>query len=177
MFWQQANSIGCEIASTHIVRQGKEAMLRRREGRQQDRGKRTMDKRKIQQLRQTLSEEYENLVRALNRNREAEEEIRLEKTEDEGDLATMSHNKEILYNLHETDFRRLKAIEDALGRMDREEYGTCEGCEEDINEKRLAAVPWATMCIDCQEQAELENSSLRPVMAGVTRPGKESSAG
>jgi DnaK suppressor protein len=136
-----------------------------------------MDKRKLQQLRQTLSEEYGNLVQALNRNRDAEEEIRLEKTEDEGDLATMSHNKEILYNLHETDFRRLKAIEDALGRMDREEYGTCEGCEEDINEKRLAAVPWATMCIDCQEQAEFENSSLRPVMAGVTRPGKESSAG
>ncbi len=100
-----------------------------------------MDKRKLQQLRQTLSEEYENLVQALNRNRDAEEEIRLEKTEDEGDLATMSHNKEILYNLHETDFRRLKAIEDALGRMDREEYGTCEGCEEDINEKSLSVVP------------------------------------
>ncbi len=135
---------------------------------------RTMDKRKLQQLRHTLSEENENLVRALNRNREAEEEIRLEKTEDEGDLATMSHNKELLYNLHETDFRRLKAIEDAIQRMDREEYGECEGCGDDINEKRLEAVPWATMCIDCQEQAELENSTLRPVMAGVTRSGRES---
>ena len=136
-----------------------------------------MDKRKLQRLRQTLSGEYENLVRALNRNREAEEEIRVERTEDEGDLAMMSHNKELLYNLHETEFRRLKAIEDALGRMDREEYGACEGCGEDINEKRLVAVPWATMCIDCQEQAEIENSSLRPVMAGVTRSSKGSSPG
>jgi len=38
VFWQQVNGIGCEIARTHIVRQGKEAILRRREGRQQDRG-------------------------------------------------------------------------------------------------------------------------------------------
>jgi len=36
VFWQQVNGIGCEIARTHIVRQGKEAILRRREGRQQD---------------------------------------------------------------------------------------------------------------------------------------------
>ena len=127
-----------------------------------------MDKRKLQRLRQTLSEEYENLVQSLNRNRAAEEEIRVEKTEDEGDLALISHNKELLYNLHETDFRRLQAIEDALQRMDREEYGTCSSCEEDINEKRLVAVPWTTMCIVCQEEAEREHAS-ETAMAGVTR--------
>ena len=126
-----------------------------------------MDKRKLTRLRKTLTEESENLVRSLNRNREAGEEIRLEKTEDEGDLALISHNKELLYNLAETDFRRLKAIEDALKRMDREEYGECASCGEDINEKRLVAVPWATMCIACQEQDERENSVES--MAGVTR--------
>lgn len=126
-----------------------------------------MDKRKITRLRKALTEEYENLVRSLNRNREAEEEILLEKTEDEGDLALISHNKELLYNLAETDFRRLKAIEDAIGRMDREEYGECASCGEDINEKRLIAVPWATLCIQCQEEAERERASES--MAGVTR--------
>ena len=130
-----------------------------------------MDKRKLGRLQKALSEEYENLVRTLNRNREAEEEILVEKTEDEGDLALISHNKELLYNLHETDFRRLKAIEDALKRIQREEYGVCSGCEEDINEKRLIAVPWATMCIECQEEAEREDSS-EEAMAGVTRQAK-----
>ena len=130
-----------------------------------------MDKRKLGRLQKALSEEYENLVRTLNRNREAEEEILVEKTEDEGDLALISHNKELLYNLHETDFRRLKAIEDALKRIQREEYGVCTGCGEDINEKRLIAVPWATMCIDCQEEAERETSS-EEAMAGVTRQAK-----
>lgn len=129
-----------------------------------------MDKRKLQRITQALTEEYDNLVKSLNRNREAEEEIKLEKTEDEGDLALISHNKELLYNLHETDFRRLKAIEDALGRIDRDEYGECAGCGEDINEKRLVAVPWATMCLDCQEEAEREDSSVT-AMAGVRRTG------
>lgn len=126
-----------------------------------------MDKRKITRLRKALTDEYENLVRSLNRNREAEEEILLEKTEDEGDLALISHNKELLYNLAETDFRRLKAIEDAIRRMDREEYGECASCGDDINEKRLVAVPWATLCIQCQEEAERERASES--MAGVTR--------
>jgi len=127
-----------------------------------------MDKRKLQRLRHELSAEYENLVQALNRNRVAEEEIRLEKTDDEGDLASLSHNKELMYNLHETDFRRLKAIEDALRRIDRAEYGLCSNCEEDIDEKRLKAVPWATLCITCQEEAEQEGAA-EATMAGVTR--------
>jgi DnaK suppressor protein len=126
-----------------------------------------MDKRKIARLRKALTEEYENLVRSLNRSRQAEEEILLEKTEDEGDLALISHNKELLYNLAETDFRRLKAIQDAIRRMDREEYGECASCGEDINEKRLLAVAWATLCIQCQEVAERESAAES--MAGVTR--------
>jgi DnaK suppressor protein len=129
-----------------------------------------MDKRKLQRLRKSMMEEYENLVRTMNRNRAAEEEILVEKTEDEGDLALISHNKELLYNLHESDFRRLKAIENALKRMDREEYGVCTECSEDINEKRLLAVPWATMCIGCQEEAERESSGA--AMAGVTRQSR-----
>ena len=127
-----------------------------------------MDKRKLQRLQEALSEEYEGLLRTLDRNRVAEEEILVEKTEDEGDLALISHNKELLYNLHETDFRRLQATEDALKRIEREEYGMCVRCSEDINEKRLVAVPWTTMCIECQQEAELEDSA-ETAMAGVTR--------
>jgi DnaK suppressor protein len=125
-----------------------------------------MDDKKVQKFKQRLTEEYQKLIRSINRNRLAEEEITLENTEDEGDLATISHNKELLYNLHESDFQRLKSIQEALKRMDRGEYGECLRCNEDINEKRLMAVPWATLCIQCQEEAEKEGMSSRPVMAG-----------
>ena len=58
--------------------------------------------------------------------------------------------------------------------MDRGEYGECVRCNEDINEKRLLAVPWATLCIQCQEEAEKESASPRPVLAGM-KPDEEDS--
>lgn len=132
-----------------------------------------MDEKKLQKIRQRLTEENEKLIRSINRNRLAEEEITLENTEDEGDLATISHNKELLYNLHESDFQRLKSIQEALKRMDRGEFGECIRCGEDINEKRLAAVPYATMCITCQENAEREISNSRAVSAGMSKDDEE----
>src|SRR5437762_11711221 len=103
-----------------------------------------MDEKKTQKFRQRLLEEYQKLIRSINRNRLAEEELKLENTEDQGDLATISHNKEVLYNLHESDFQRLRSIQEAMKRMDRCECAECVGCGEDISEKRLAAAPSPT---------------------------------
>jgi DnaK suppressor protein len=127
---------------------------------------RRMDAKKLKDIRRRLSSEYENLIKSINRSRLAAKEIKLENTEDEGDLATISHERDILYNLHETDYTRLRYIEDAMKAMDRGEFGECVRCGENISEKRLEAVPWATMCIRCQEQAESEPIPSRMVLAG-----------
>jgi len=126
-----------------------------------------MDQKKLKETRQRLSTEYENLIKSINRNRTAAEEIKLENTEDEGDLATISHDRDLLYNLHEGGFERLRFIQEAIKALDRGQYGECIGCGEDIKEKRLEAVPWATMCIRCQEETEAEHSSSRMVLAGL----------
>ena len=42
-------------------------------------------------------------------------------------------------------------IEAALRRIDDGEFGICLDCEEPISPKRLAAVPWASYCLKCQE--------------------------
>lgn len=126
-----------------------------------------MDAKKIQDIRRRLSSEHENLIKSIKRNRTAAEDIKVEKTEDEGDLATISHDRELLYNLHESDFARLRFIQEALKAMGRGQYGECAQCHEDINEKRLEAVPWATMCIGCQAQTEAEHTSSRMVLAGL----------
>ena len=99
-----------------------------------------MDAKKIKDTRQRLSGVYQNLIKSINRNRLAAEDIKVENTEDEGDLATISHNKELLYSLHESDFQRLGFIQEALKALDRGQYGECVRCGEDINEKRLMAV-------------------------------------
>jgi DnaK suppressor protein len=128
-----------------------------------------MDPKKIKDIRRRLSSEYENLVKTINRNWLAAEQIKVENTEDEGDLATISHDRDLLYNLHESDFQRLGFIQEALKALDRGQYGGCARCREDINEKRLLAVPWATMCIRCQEEAEKERNSSDLVMAGLDK--------
>jgi DnaK suppressor protein len=131
-----------------------------------EREDRRMDAKKIKETRQRLSSEYEKLIKSINRSRLAAEEIQLENTEDEGDLATISHDRDLLYNLHEGGFTRLRFIQEAIKNIDRGQYGECTSCGKDINEKRLEAVPWATTCLHCQEKTEMEQTSSRMVPAG-----------
>jgi len=118
-----------------------------------------MDAKKLKVARQRLATEYEDLTKSMKRGRLAAHEITVENTEDEGDLAIISHARELSYNLQESDLARLRSIEEAMEALDRGQYGECIRCDDDINEKRLEAVPWATMCVRCQEEADMEASS------------------
>ena len=48
----------------------------------------------------------------------------------------------------------LKKIELALKRIENDEYGDCQSCEEPIAKRRLEIDPTAPLCIDCAEKAE-----------------------
>jgi DnaK suppressor protein len=52
------------------------------------------------------------------------------------------------------EFTQLRAARAALRRIEDGSFGTCQECDEDIHPKRLAAVPWATFCIRCQEAVD-----------------------
>src|SRR5437870_744611 len=104
-----------------------------------------MDAKKLKLAHERLSTEYKSLIKSINHNRTTTEEITLENTEDECDLATISHERELLYNLCESDFAHLKFIQEAMKAIDCGLYGECGGCGEVINDKRLDAVPWTTL--------------------------------
>ena len=118
-----------------------------------------MDAIRIKNARRRLTSEYTSLRKSLERSQHAADEIKLEKTEDEGDLASISHDKDVLYSLHEGGFARLQSIQKAIEAIENGHYGECIRCEGVINEKRLEAIPWATMCIACQEEAEAAAAS------------------
>jgi DnaK suppressor protein len=46
----------------------------------------------------------------------------------------------------------LRDVERALAKMDAGTYGTCERCGNPIGPERLAALPWAVLCIDCKQK-------------------------
>lgn len=56
--------------------------------------------------------------------------------------------------MSENESKQLALIDEALLRIDNEEYGLCQNCEKEINPKRLAAIPWARYCLECQEMVE-----------------------
>jgi DnaK suppressor protein len=114
---------------------------------------------KLFDYRRRLTEEQVRLIRSINRNRVAADDLRVEHTEDEGDLAMISHDRALLYDLNQGDLAWLKAIRKAVERIDRDQYGECLNCGEDIDERRLTAVPWVGLCLQCQEQIEIDRVS------------------
>jgi len=48
----------------------------------------------------------------------------------------------------------LAQIDTALERIQDGSFGTCAKCGKPIAEERLEARPWASLCIDCQREAE-----------------------
>jgi DnaK suppressor protein len=126
-----------------------------------------MDAIRIKKARQRLTNEHTSLRKSLERSQHAAEEIKIEKTEDEGDLASISHDKDVLYRLHEGGFARLQLIQKAIEAIENGNYGECIRCEEVINDKRLEAIPWATMCIACQEETETAEASSGMSLIGL----------
>jgi DnaK suppressor protein len=73
---------------------------------------------------------------------------------DEVDVAIDSAQTEISSHLAETESRELAAVEAALERIRSGAYGQCDGCGGKIPKARLEALPYATLCINCQREME-----------------------
>src|SRR6266568_2470693 len=71
-----------------------------------------------------------------------------------GDAAAGTLDREIDYTLEQNSEQVLAQIDAALARIDAGTFGTCTNCGKPIAEERLEARPWATLCIDCQREAE-----------------------
>ena len=68
--------------------------------------------------------------------------------------ATIRQNDAVLDTLAASDRQQMVAIRAALTRMAGGTYGICRTCEEPIAPQRLAALPYATQCLECATQAE-----------------------
>ena len=73
---------------------------------------------------------------------------------DEADRASRSHEKELLFRRNTQVRNLLRTIDSALGRIADGTFGECINCGQEINAKRLEALPWTRFCITCQELLE-----------------------
>jgi DnaK suppressor protein len=91
-----------------------------------------------------------------NRNREA---LAIETSPDELDRILYASERDMAIGNFERVSSWLLEVRTALRRIDTGTFGICVGCEENINPKRLAAVPWASACIVCQEAVDREQKT------------------
>jgi DnaK suppressor protein len=67
------------------------------------------------------------------------------------DQASDATQADLQVHLHRADIRLLRAIEEALARIEQGTFGVCETCQRPISVARLNAVPWTRLCRDCKE--------------------------
>jgi DnaK suppressor protein len=113
-----------------------------------------MPKKEMEKYRRLLELKKNSLSTELAKTRDAEEETTEESTQDIADKAVSSYTREFLYSLSDTDRNTLLRIDQALERIEEGTYGLCRNCSQPMIEKRLNAVPWALLCVDCQELSE-----------------------
>ena len=121
-------------------------------------------------MRQILVNRRDALRKALAGDMSLLNELRADTSGDVVDFAVDSANDEISSQLAEVESRELASIEKALERMRDGDYGACEACDKPIPLARLQALPYATLCIQCQRTAEQEGT-LGEWGAGFAAPG------
>ena len=110
-----------------------------------------MSKLNVKGLKEKLLAERELLINKLKGNDLSVDDS---ETPDPVDLAVRNYSKNVMLVVSENESRQLTLIDEALLRLEDDEYGPCQNCENPINPKRLAAIPWARYCLDCQQLLE-----------------------
>jgi DnaK suppressor protein len=84
-----------------------------------------------------------------------EQQRRLEAAMDSGDQALVDLDREMGISLQEMRNRERQLIDDALDSLEEGSYGVCAECGNEISEKRLHALPFARLCVECKSKREL----------------------
>ena len=110
-------------------------------------------------VREILERKQAELMGGL-RNRDG---ITIEKSADQMDEIQYATERDLAIRNVDRESTLLRQVKAAVRRIHAGSFGTCLDCEETISPKRLAAVPWATRCIKCQETADREGQEPEDV--------------
>ena len=108
----------------------------------------------IQQFQRKLEASRDEAFRFLVKAEQERHILDGDDPQDFGDRSITSTSREFLLQRSGQKRRLLQLIEDALRRIDNDEFGGCVGCGGKINLKRLEAMPWTERCLRCQEKFE-----------------------
>jgi DnaK suppressor protein len=106
-----------------------------------------MTRNELNRFREILTVRVAELER-LTRHRDG---IKVERSADQLEEVQAASERALAVCNLDREFNQLRSAHAALHRIQEGSFGTCQECDQDIHLKRLAAVPWATYCVRCQE--------------------------
>lgn len=125
-----------------------------------------MDKRTRAKFKKLLLQEKEKILSQIDHL--AADNLKSSQRDSSGDLSgyglhmadvgTDNFQRELALGLVSNEQEMVYRIDEALRRIDDATYGTCESCGKLIKESRLRALPFARLCITCQEKQESEGA-------------------
>lgn len=113
-----------------------------------------MDSKKTSKYEAELLKIRKELIGGVEKNLKSSKEETSQSVPDVSDEAARDYNNELMLNLGQQDWEKLKLVDEALGKIKTGEYGVCEQCEAKIPEPRLTIVPFARYCVKCLDSIE-----------------------
>jgi DnaK suppressor protein len=116
-----------------------------------------MTKTEVDRFRAALTARIAELERVTH-HRDA---IMVERSADQLDEIQAASQRALAVCNLDREFNQLRDARAALRRIEEGNFGTCQQCDEDIHQNRLAAVPWAPFCIRCQQAVDRNRKGIQ----------------
>ena len=109
-----------------------------------------MTKTEMDRFRVVLEARVAELERVIRHR----DRIAVERSADQLEETQMAAQRALAVCNLDREFNQLRYARAALDRIEEGNFGMCQECDDDIHPKRLAAVPWARFCLQCQEAVD-----------------------
>ena len=118
-----------------------------------------MTKAQLKKFKQLLEDRREEILKKAKQTLNEDMALDANDLPDEMDLASSEYLQSFTFRLRGREKGLLDKIERALQKIEENNFGLCEECEEEITIKRLEARPETTLCIRCKEDQEREEKN------------------
>ncbi|NIU08597.1 MAG: TraR/DksA family transcriptional regulator [Phycisphaerae bacterium] len=109
---------------------------------------------KYAEVKKHLLRERQELLQEVSNSYEACREMGQDGVPDIGDMSSAAYNRDVLFNVSETQRKKIQDIDVALEQIEKGEYGICMGCGEEIPPRRMEVRPFSRYCIECKTDIE-----------------------
>ena len=114
-----------------------------------------LSKEKQEYFKELLTKRLADLLDEANKTVSGMTDLR-ENFPDPTDRAALEAERNLTLRIRDRERKLRNKIEEAMARLEEGNFGICEVCGEKIGFKRLEARPVTTLCINCQEEQEVD---------------------